>query len=151
MRIATTASIASILIVLPLNAQSSPGVPAESGTSAATRSRVVATLPDSTFWPEGVDYDPRTGRYYVASVRHRTIAEVDANGKVRELWPRDRPGVGAMLGVRVDTARAVLWATTSGIRQMEGYVAADSGIAALLRVPIADGARTRARRPRRRA
>ena len=59
-------------------------------------------IPDSTFWPEGVDYDPRTGRDYVASVRHRTIAEVSADGAVRELWPRDRAGIGAMLGVRAD-------------------------------------------------
>lgn len=140
MRIATTATIASILVALPLNAQSSPSVPAESGTMPAARSHVIATLPDTTFWPEGVDYDPRTGRYYVASVRHRTIAEVDAHGKVRELWPRDRSGMGALLGVRVDTARGVLWATTSGIRQMEGYVAGDSAIAALLRIRIADGA-----------
>jgi sugar lactone lactonase YvrE len=140
MQIATTALIASILLALPLNAQSSPRVPAESGTSAMAPSRVVATLPDSTFWPEGVDYDPRTGRYYVASVRHRTIAEIDASGKVRELWSRDRAGIGAMLGVRVDTARGVLWATTSGLRQMEGYVAGESAIAALLRVRIADGA-----------
>ena len=140
MRIATTACIASILVVLPLNAQSSPGVPAESGTTANAPSRVVATLPDSTFWPEGVDYDPRTGRYYVASVRHRTVAEVDASGTVRELWPRDRAGFGSILGVRVDTARGVLWATTSGLRQMDGYVAGDSAIAALLRIRIADGA-----------
>jgi sugar lactone lactonase YvrE len=140
MRIATTASIASILVALPLNAQSSPSVPAESGTAAATRSRIVATLPDSTFWPEGVDYDPRTGRCYVASVRHRAIAEVDARGSVRELWPRDRAEIGAVLGVRVDTARGVLWATTSGMRQMEGYVPGDSSIAALLRIRIGDGA-----------
>ena len=140
MRIATTASIASILIALPLNAQSPPSVPAESGAGVMARSRVVATFADSTFWPEGVDYDPRTGRYYVASVRHRVVAEVDANGNVRELWARDRAGIGAMLGVRVDTARGVLWATTSGLRQMEGYAAGDSAIAALLRIRIADGA-----------
>ena len=38
------------------------------------RGRIVAVLPDSTFYPEGMDVDPRTGFLYVASVRHRTIA-----------------------------------------------------------------------------
>lgn len=86
-----------------------------------------------------MDYDPRTGRYYVASVRHRTIAEVSPDGSTRELLPRGRSDLGAMLGVRVDPVRRVLWATTSGIPQTAGYVPADSGIAALLRIRIADG------------
>jgi sugar lactone lactonase YvrE len=103
-------------------------------------SRVRGLLPDSSFWPEGVDYDPRTGRYYVASVRHRTIAELRPDGSSRELLPRDRRSLGAILGVRVDTARGVLWATTSGIPQMQGYVPADSAVAALLRIRVSDGA-----------
>ena len=112
----------------------------EANLAPTVRSRVVATMPDSTFWPEGVDYDPRTGRYYLASVRHRNVAELRADGTVRELWPRDLPNIGAVLGVRVDAARGVLWATTSGIRQMEGFAPADTSIAALLRIRIADGA-----------
>ena len=47
--------------------------------------------------------------------------------------------MGAVLGIRVDTARGVLWATTSGISQMDGYVPADSAIAALLEVRMSDG------------
>jgi sugar lactone lactonase YvrE len=103
------------------------------------RSRVRATLSDSTFWPEGMDFDSRTQRFYVASIRHRTIAEIGADGKSRELWPRGQSDLGAVFGVRVDTARGVLWATTSGIPQTERYVAGDSAIAALLRVRISDG------------
>jgi len=111
----------------------------DSNRAPLARSRVVATLTDSTFWPEGVDYDPRSHRYYVGSVRHRTIAEV-VNGKVtRELWPRGKAGIGAVLGVRVDTTRGVLWATLAGIPQMEGYAPADSSIAAIVRVRITDG------------
>ena len=111
----------------------------DSNRAPLARSHAVATLADSTFWPEGMDYDPRTGRYYVASVRHRTIAEV-ADGRVRrELWPREQPGIGAVLGVRVDARRGVIWATLAGIPQMQGYSPADSTIAALVRVRIADG------------
>ncbi|MEP6492577.1 MAG: hypothetical protein ABJF01_07865 [bacterium] len=103
------------------------------------RSRVRAVLSDSTFWPEGMDYDPRTKRFYVASIRHRTIAEIDASGHSRELWPRGRSDLGAVFGVRVDTARGVLWATTSGIPPTEHYLPRDSTIAALLRIRISDG------------
>jgi len=103
------------------------------------RSRERGSLADSTFWPEGVGYDPRNGRFYVASIRHRTIAELRPDGSSRELIARDDPSLGAMLGVRVDTLRGVLWATTSGIPQMQGYVPRDSGIAALLRIRVSDG------------
>ena len=112
----------------------------DANRAAMPRGSVRATLPDSSFWPEGVDYDPRTGRFYVASVRHGTIAEVGNDGKVRELIPRRATHIGAMLGVRVDPARGVLWATTSGIPQFEGYQPGDSGVAALLRIRISDGA-----------
>jgi sugar lactone lactonase YvrE len=113
----------------------------EANRAPLVRSHVVAQITDSTLWPEGVDYDTRTGRYYLASVRHRTIAEVAADGRVRrELWPRDRPGIGAVLGVRVDSRRGVLWATLAGIPQMEGFTPRDSTIAAVVRVRIADGA-----------
>ena len=103
------------------------------------RSHERVRLTDSTFWAEGVDHDPRTGRYYVASIRHRTIAEVSPDGRTRELWARDGSVVGAILGVRIDRARGVLWATTSGIPQMANYVAADSATSALLRIRISDG------------
>ena len=112
----------------------------DSNRAPIARSRVVATLPDSTFWPEGMDYDPRSGTYYVASVRHRTIAEVAPGAAPRELWPRDLPGIGAVLGVRVDARHGVLWATLAGIPQMHGFTRNDSSIAALVRVRIADGA-----------
>jgi hypothetical protein len=47
--------------------------------------------------------------------------------------------VGAVLGVRVDARRGVLWATLAGIPQMHGFGRADTIIAALVRVRIADG------------
>jgi sugar lactone lactonase YvrE len=103
------------------------------------RSRLRARLTDSTFWPEGMDYDPRSGNYYVGSVRHRTIAEVAPGRTPHELWPRGQQGYGSVLGVRVDPKSNVLWATMSGLNQMEGRTPADSSIAALVRVRIADG------------
>lgn len=111
----------------------------DSNRAPLIRSTPAAALPDSTFWPEGVDYDPRTGNYYLASIRQRTLAEVTPRGKVRLLWKASRAGMGAMFGVRVDTAHGVLWATTSAAPQSPGYAAADSGVAALLRIRIDDG------------
>jgi sugar lactone lactonase YvrE len=104
------------------------------------RSHPKLTFGDTTFWAEGVDADPATHHFYVASIRHRTIADVAPDGRSRELWPRDQPALGAMFGVRVDAARGLLWATTSGVPQTEGYLPADSSIAALLQIRPSDGA-----------
>ena len=111
----------------------------EANRSVIQKSIVRATLSDSTTWPEGVDYDPRSHRYYVASVRHRTIVEVAPTGSERELLPRDAVGNGAVLGVRVDAKKNVIWATMAGLHQMEGFTGPDSSIAALVRVRVSDG------------
>ena len=103
------------------------------------RGTVLRQTTDSTLWPEGVDHDPRTGDFYLASVRRRTIVRVAPDGATRELWPSGTTGLGALLGVRVDAARRRIWATTSGLPQAEGYVPGDSAIAALLRIDAATG------------
>ena len=107
--------------------------------SPLARGTVLRQTADSTLWPEGVDHDPRTGDFYLASVRRRTVVRVAPDGSTRELWPGGAPGLGAMLGVRVDPARRRIWATTSGLKQSEGYAPADTGIAALLRIDAATG------------
>ena len=126
-RYAGRPSIAPLLAALSASAAGDP------------RSHVRATLSDSTFWPEGVDYDSRTGRFYVASVRHRTVAELIPGKPARELWARDRPDMGAVYGVRVDAARGVLWVTMSAPRPIHGEPRGDSTIAGLLRVRLRDG------------
>jgi sugar lactone lactonase YvrE len=111
----------------------------ERNRAPVARGTVLRQTSDTTLWPEGVDHDPRTGAFYVASVRRRTIARIAPNGSVRDLWPAATAGMGAMLGVRVDAGRGKHWATTSGIPQMEGYAAADRGIAAQLRIDARTG------------
>ena len=103
------------------------------------RGAVFRQTRDSTLWPEGVDYDSRTGDFYVSSIRRRTVARVSRDGDTRDLWPAGTNGIGAVLGVRVDAARRLIWATTSGMKYMEGYAPGDSAIAALLRIDARTG------------
>lgn len=111
----------------------------ERALAPRARSTTLHTITDSLVYAEGVDADPRGGRLYVASIRRRTVLEVDRNGAVRDLGLRRHALVGAIMGVRFDPRERVLWVTTVGIPQMEGFAPADSTIAALLRVRIADG------------
>jgi sugar lactone lactonase YvrE len=100
---------------------------------------VRATLTDSALFPEGVAADSQSGALFVASIRKRTIVEIDADGRERLLWKPGERNVGAILAVAVEPGGEFLWATTAGLPQMEGFTPADSTIAAILRVRIADG------------
>ncbi len=103
------------------------------------RSRIVASLADSSIWPEGIDHDARSGNYYLGSIQHGTVVVVSKSGVSTDLWPRDSVRLGAVLAVRVDTAHNVLWATTSGVPEYEGRLPSDSALAALLRIRLSDG------------
>lgn len=108
------------------------------------RSEPSMVLPDSTFYPEGMDVDTRTGLFYVASIRHRTIAELTPRGDyIREIFPREGAGLGAMVAVRADPKRGVLWATMAGLPRMAGYTPADSDRNALLEIALPTGEITR--------
>jgi sugar lactone lactonase YvrE len=91
------------------------------------RSRIAATLSEADFWPEGISHDPRRGVWYLASVRHRKVAEVGANGAARDLVTEGQDGLWAVLGVRADPETGTLWVTSAAIPQMAGYQPADSG------------------------
>ena len=108
-------------------------------TAPITAGRVVATLPDTTVFAEGVDADPRTDAFYVASIKHRTVYEIRADGVIRDLRLSGDARIGSVLGVRVAPDGRTLYATTAGLPVMDQYVAADSSIAAILRIRIADG------------
>jgi sugar lactone lactonase YvrE len=105
----------------------------------APHSRTVVTIADSLVWPEGMDYDRRTGTYYVASIHHGTVIAVSPSHGARALWSQDTLNVGAVLAVRVDTANDALWVTTSAMPGPAGRTPADSTIASLLHVRLADG------------
>jgi len=70
---------------------------------------------DSDFYPEGIAYDAKSGRLFVASVRHRKVAVIDrarAKGErdfVAEPKSGDVDGLFAALAVAVDRPRGRLW------------------------------------------
>jgi hypothetical protein len=85
------------------------------------RSRVAFTLPDSTFFAEGIDVDTLRREWFVGSVRHGRILRVDASGRAR---PFSKGTVlDAVYAVRVDPTRRRLWVTTRATPLQAGYQA----------------------------
>ena len=82
---------------------------------------------DSAFYPEGIAYDGKTGRYYVASVRGHEVAVVD--GGVRR--PFVKTGALGAIAVAVDVVRRRLWVTSAGIPQAGPIAPGDTGRAVI--------------------
>lgn len=83
--------------------------------------------------PEGMAFDGK--RFFVSSVRTKTIFVVDPNGKVEE-FAHAPYGV---FGMVADPKRGVLWAVASASPTTEGYVAEEKGKAVLLRIGLWTG------------
>ena len=109
--------------------------------------QVAFTLADSAFLPEGVAFDPRTGRFFLSSLRHGGIAAYSPAGGWTEFVPARPDGQWSMLAVAADTLTRTLWATTAASPLFAGYQAADSGRSALLAYDMDTGALRRRYEP----
>jgi sugar lactone lactonase YvrE len=90
-------------------------------------STVAFTLPDKTLITEGVAHDPRTGDFFVSSVRRRKILRISRDGSVSDFLESGRDGFYAVVALDVDPGRNVLWASSHASPQMEGYRDEDEG------------------------
>jgi hypothetical protein len=114
-------------------------VAAQEGEPVLERSVAQVLSTDSTFFAEGLGADPRDGTLYVTSIRHRNVYRVSRDGTLTPVLPPTVTDVGAVMGVRVDAARGLLWLTTAGLVHMRGHQPADSAMGELLAVRLADG------------
>ena len=67
---------------------------------------------DGTVLAESVVRDTRHGRWLVSQIAGRTIVAVADDGTVSP-WLQPHPAASGMVGLAVDEARGVLWATTA--------------------------------------
>ncbi len=70
------------------------------------------TIPDTTWFPEGLARDPVTGTLYLSSLRHRTIGWLTPEGTLRPFLAPTSPAPLAPFALVVDSARRVLYAAT---------------------------------------
>jgi sugar lactone lactonase YvrE len=75
--------------------------------------------------PEGVAHDPKTGAFFVSSVRHRKIVRVTADGKATDFVAEGQDGLQAAQAVAADAARRALWVASRATAQMAGFKKGD--------------------------
>ena len=94
-------------------------------------STVAFTIPERDLIPEGIAYDPTSGRFFVGSIHKRKIVVIAPDGAVADFVPSSHEGLGWVIGMRVDSARRLLWAACLfRVRNSEEAEEERSGLAA---------------------
>ncbi|HET9317342.1 MAG TPA: hypothetical protein VFQ51_17255 [Vicinamibacteria bacterium] len=75
--------------------------------------------------PEGVAHDPKTGAFFVSSVRHRKIVRVLPDGTASDFVAEGQDGLQAAMAIAVDAPRRALWVSSRAIAQMAGFKPGD--------------------------
>ncbi|HSF16946.1 MAG TPA: hypothetical protein VLK65_15460 [Vicinamibacteria bacterium] len=90
-------------------------------------STIAFTLADKTLITEGVAFDPRSGDFFVSSVRHRKILQISREGVVTDFLESGRDGFYSVVALDIDSERNTLWASSHASAQMEGFDEASAG------------------------
>ena len=111
-------------------------------TPPAASSARAFVLAERDLLPESIAWDPASRSFFVGSMHHRKIVRRAANGSVSD-WAGPGEGLWSIIGIKVDTARGVLWANSCSMGDELPMTPPDSatvGRGALLRLRLPDGA-----------
>jgi len=73
---------------------------------------VAFTLRERDLAPEGIAYDPADKSFYVSSISKHKIVRLAPDGSAMDFKSSGQDGLGATLGMKVDTKRRYLWVTS---------------------------------------
>jgi sugar lactone lactonase YvrE len=87
-------------------------------------------ISNETLFPEGIEYNPQTGKFIVGSVRQGGVFEIDEKGNAVRIIDDSR--LHSVLGIRIDTKNNRLYVTNSDIGSSKNqYPAGPKKLAAL--------------------
>lgn len=110
----------------------------EKNKSPVVSSKSVFTIPEKGLIAESVAYDTKTKTFYVSSVHKRKIISINAKGEAKD-FATEENGLWAVLGMKVDAKRRILWACTSAVNQAINIKAEDKGKSGLLKFDLKTG------------
>jgi sugar lactone lactonase YvrE len=107
------------------------------------QAKAAFTLEQKDLIPEGVAHDPKSGAFFVSSVRHRKIVRVAPDGKASDFVGEGQDGLQAALALGVDAPRRALWVSSRSMPQMAGYKKEDPAGSFLAEYDLDTGKRRR--------
>jgi hypothetical protein len=121
-----------------------PGFATAAALGQANREPEIAssrfrTLTDVSLHPEGIAFDPGSGRVFVSSVRQRKVVVIEPDGRVADFVGPDHRVLNAVFGMTVDTARGLLWIASSATPEQLGATDDVVAASAILGVDLQSG------------
>jgi len=86
-----------------------------------SNSDVVFTVKERDLHPESIAFDSKTQTFYLSSVHKRKIVSIGEDGKVIDFTGEGQDGLDSVLGIRIDAAQRILWASSAAGPHMKGY------------------------------
>jgi sugar lactone lactonase YvrE len=126
-------TLAALVIVVGTSSALHGKQPPASGR--VSHSQLVFSFSDPELLPEDIVYDNRKHRFYVSSVRRRTIVSCDSHGKCDPLLKAKGEALFSMLGLWLtDNADPTVWALTSSLEAEQNHDRKNEGRSALLSI-----------------
>lgn len=92
-----------------------------------------------TLHPESIAFDAQTGDFYLSGFHLRKIIRVDSDGKVSDFIEEAQDGIWGVSGIKIDTIRRWLWATTVVAPQMIGFEESEDGQTGIFKYDLDSG------------
>ncbi|HEX8368759.1 MAG TPA: hypothetical protein VF604_09470 [Pyrinomonadaceae bacterium] len=103
------------------------------------KSRTAATIFEPDLIPESVAFDATGGNFYAGSFYKRKIVKIDRRGKASDFVAEAEDNLGAVVGIKVDAARRVLWVLNNISPEMKNFDKTREGFGMLHRYDLKTG------------
>jgi sugar lactone lactonase YvrE len=100
---------------------------------------VAFTLRERDLLTEGLARDPKSGAFFVSSVRKRKIVRIAPDGTASDFVGEGQDGLWAVFALAVDVRRGLLVALTTPVPEMAGYDAKEAGASGVFEFDLATG------------
>lgn len=96
-------------------------------------------IPEKGLIPEGLAWDPKSGRYFVSSVRLGKIVQIDRDRHASDFVQSGIAGIHGLSGIGIDSRRRLLWACSTASPRVANYQKGDANDPAVIAFDLHHG------------
>lgn len=89
--------------------------------------------------PEGIASDTKTGKFFLSSLYKRKILQINPDGSVKDFTTEAQDGLMAVVGMKADAEKGILYAVSSHTNTMKNSDPKDQGKAGIFKYDISTG------------
>jgi len=100
---------------------------------------VAFRIPEKGLIPEGLAWDPKSGRYFVSSVRLGKIIQIDRRHHASDFFRGGKAGIHGLSGIGIDRGRRLLWACSTASSRFAPYKKGEPNDPSIVAFDLKDG------------